>query len=74
MRKSALVILMALFLSSPAFSFTFDSSGGYQDEGTKLYVKGTAKLQENNYSEALVFLTRAVKMRPDMAEAFHNLG
>lgn len=75
MRKLTIACLLALLLTSQAQAFSLNSaSGGYQDEGTKLYVRGTSKLQEQNYSEALVYLNRAVKLRPDMAEAFHNLG
>jgi tetratricopeptide (TPR) repeat protein len=74
MRKLVLGLMMTLFLALPSFGFYLDSSSGYQDEGTKLYVMGTTKLQEQNYTEALVYLVRAVRLRPDMAEAFHNLG
>ncbi len=65
---------LVLFLTVPAFSLSFDALPGYQDEGMKLYVRGTGKLQERNFVEAVTDLTRAVKLRPDIPEAFHNLG
>jgi len=74
MKKLVLVGGMMLFLTIPAFSLSFDNLPGYQDEGMKLYVRGTGKLQERNYVEAVSDLQRAVKLRPDIAEAFHNLG
>lgn len=75
MRKLVLACLMSILLNSPAYTLSFNSStNSYQDEGMKMYVRGTTRLQEQNYSEALVYLNRAVKLRPDLAEAFHNLG
>lgn len=74
MKKLVLTGFLVLFLNIPAFSLSFDALPGYQDEGMKLYVRGTGKLQERNYVEAVTDLTRAVKLRPDIAEAFHNLG
>lgn len=74
MKKLVLVGSMMLFLTIPAFSLSFDALPGYQDEGMKLYVRGTGKLQERNYVEAVSDLQRAVRLRPDIAEAFHNLG
>lgn len=74
MKRLVFTGFLVLFLSVPAFSLSFDALPGYQDEGMKLYVRGTGKLQERNYVEAVTDLTRAVKLRPDIAEAFHNLG
>lgn len=74
MKKRLFAAIWLLFLTAPAFSLSFDALPSYQDEGMKLYVRGTGKLQEKNYIEAVSDLTRAVKMRPDIAEAFHNLG
>lgn len=74
MKRLVLACAAALFLSYPAFSLSFDALPRYQDEGAKLYVSGTGKLQQQNYREAVIDLERAVKVRPDMPEAFHNLG
>ncbi len=74
MKKRIYTCVLMLFLAYPAFSLSFDALPNYQDEGTKLYVRGTGKLQEQNYTEAISDLIRAVKLRPDIAEAFHNLG
>lgn len=74
MKRRLFAGILMLFLTLPAFSLSFDALPSYQDEGMKLYVRGTGKLQEKNYVEAVSDLTRAVKLRPDIAEAFHNLG
>lgn len=74
MKRRFFAGILMLFLTLPAFSLSFDALPSYQDEGMKLYVRGTGKLQEKNYVEAVSDLTRAVKLRPDIAEAFHNLG
>jgi Flp pilus assembly protein TadD len=74
MKRLALTAFLMLFLGFPAYCLTFDSLPNYQDEGMKLYVRGTGKIQERNYLEAINDLKRAVKLRPDIAEAFHNLG
>jgi Flp pilus assembly protein TadD len=74
MKKLAFAWFLVLFLNLPAFSLSFDTLPAYQDEGMKLYIRGTSKLQENNISEAISDLTKAVKLRPDIPEAFHNLG
>ncbi|PKL49883.1 MAG: hypothetical protein CVV42_04280 [Candidatus Riflebacteria bacterium HGW-Riflebacteria-2] len=74
MKKRIYTCFLMLFLAYPAFSLSFDALPDYQDEGTKLYVRGTGRLQEQNYTEAISDLIRAVKLRPDIAEAFHNLG
>jgi len=73
MKKRIYTCFLMLFLAYPAFSLSFDALPNYQDEGMKLYVRGTGKLQEQNYTEAISDLIRAVKLRPDIAEAFHNL-
>lgn len=74
MKKRIYTCILMLFLAYPAFSLSFDALPNYQDEGTKLYVRGTGRIQEQNYTEAISDLIRAVKLRPDIAEAFHNLG
>lgn len=74
MKRLLSAVVLMLFLGFPAFSLSFDSLPGYQDEGMKLYIRGTGKIQEKNYVEAISDLKRAVKLRPDLAEAFHNLG
>ena len=74
MKRRIFTCFLMLFLTYPAFSLSFDALPNYQDEGTKLYVRGTGKIQEQNYTEAITDLIRAVKLRPDIAEAFHNLG
>ncbi|GAB4272163.1 MAG: hypothetical protein Kow0029_10530 [Candidatus Rifleibacteriota bacterium] len=74
MKRLILAVILTLFLAFPAFSLSFDSLPNYQDEGMKLFIRGTGKIKERNYSEAVSDLKRAVKLRPDLAEAFHNLG
>ena len=74
MRKLVFTGVLVLFLNLPAFSLSFDALPSYQDEGMKLYIRGTSRLQENNYTEAVSDLTKAIKLRPDIPEAFHNLG
>lgn len=74
MKRLLLAAILMLFLVSPVFSLSFDSLPNYQDEGMKLYIRGTGKIQEKNYVEAVNDLKKAVKLRPDLAEAFHNLG
>lgn len=74
MKRLVFTGFLVLCLSVPVFSLSFDALPGYQDEGMKLYVRGTGKLQDRNFVEAVTDLTRAVKLRPDIAEAFHNLG
>lgn len=74
MKRRIFTCFLMLFLTYPAFSLSFDALPNYQDEGTKLYVRGTGKIQEQNYTEAITDLIRAVKLRPDIAEAFHNLA
>lgn len=74
MKKLALAGVFVLFLNLPAFSLNFDALPAYQDEGMKLYIRGTSRLQENSFTEAVSDLTKAVKLRPDIPEAFHNLG
>ena len=74
MKKLAYTGFLVLFLNLPAFALSLDALPAYQDEGMKLYIKGTSRLQENNFTEAVSDLTKAVKLRPDIPEAFHNLG
>lgn len=74
MKRLIPAVLYVLFLALPAFSLSLDSLPNYQDEGMKLYIRGTGKLQEKDYVTAVNDLRRAVKLRPDLPEAFHNLG
>jgi Flp pilus assembly protein TadD len=74
MKKLVAVVFLLLFLGFPAYSLTFDSLPNYQDEGMKMYIRGTGKIQERNYVDAINDLRQAVRLRPDLAEAFHNLG
>ena len=74
MKRRIFTCFLMLFLTYPAFSLSFDALPNYQDEGTKLYVRGTGKIQEQNFTEAIADLRRAVKLRPDIPEAFHNLA
>ncbi|MBQ3644771.1 MAG: tetratricopeptide repeat protein [Candidatus Riflebacteria bacterium] len=74
MKKLVYTGFLVLFLNLPAFALSLDALPAYQDEGMKLYIRGTSRLQENNCTEAVSDLTKAVKLRPDIPEAFHNLG
>lgn len=74
MKKLVFTGFLLLFLNLPAFALSFDTLPSYQDEGMKLYIRGTSRLQESNYKEAASDLSKAVKLRPDIPEAFHNLG
>jgi len=74
MKKLVAAVFLLLFLGFPAYSLTFDSLPNYQDEGMKMYIRGTGKIQERNYVDAINDLRQAVRLRPDLAEAFHNLG
>ena len=74
MKKLLVCLLFCFCASLPVFALSFDTLPQYQDEGMKLYVRGTGKLQEKDYVGAISDLRRAVKIRPDMSEAFHNLG
>lgn len=74
MKKLVFTGFLVLFLNLPAFSLSFDALPSYQDEGMKLYIRGTSRLQESNYTEAVSDLIKSVKLRPDIPEAFHNLG
>jgi len=68
--------LMLAWLSAavPAVAITLDTLPNYQDAGMRMYVSGTQKLQERDFVGAADDLRQAVRARPDMAEAFHNLG
>ncbi|NLM17677.1 MAG: tetratricopeptide repeat protein [Candidatus Riflebacteria bacterium] len=72
--KKLICLLLSLLAVNPVFALSFSSGGEYKDEGMKLYISGTIKLQEGDLSTALADLSKSVKLRPDMAEAFHNLG
>ncbi|MEW6711791.1 MAG: tetratricopeptide repeat protein [Candidatus Riflebacteria bacterium] len=74
MKKLISGVFLLLFLGFPAYSLTFDALPNYQDEGMKLYIRGTGRIQEKNYAEAITDLRQAVRLRPDLPEAFHNLG
>ncbi|HNV70642.1 MAG TPA: tetratricopeptide repeat protein, partial [Candidatus Ozemobacteraceae bacterium] len=74
MKRLRLAILGLLLVTGPISALSLDTLPDYQDAGMKLYVRGTQLLQENDFVSAADELRRAVKARPDMAEAFHNLG
>lgn len=74
MRKVGILVLMILLPLSPAVALTFDTLPSYQDEGMKLYTTGTRKIQEGDIIGAVEHLKKAVRLRPDLAEGFHNLG
>ena len=73
MRRLGLAIAW-LLLAGPVIALTLDTLPDQQDAVMKLYVRGTQKLQDNDFVGAMEDLKRAVKARPEMAEAFHNLG
>jgi len=74
MRKLLLLIFFTACSILPAIALSLDALPNYQDAGMKFYVRGTQKLQEKDYIGASEDLRQAVRARPDMAEAFHNLG
>lgn len=74
MRKIGLFFILGWLTAAPVGALSFDALPDYQDSGMKLYVRGTQKLQDNDFVGAADDLRQAVKMRPDLAEAFHNLG
>ena len=74
MKRILLMVLLASIMGLPAFSMSFDALPNYQDQGMKLYIRGTSKLQQGDFAGAVSDLKSAVRMRPDLAEAFHNLG
>jgi Flp pilus assembly protein TadD len=74
MIRFALTLIFLLLALVPAGALTFDALPSYQDAGMKLYVRGTQKLQDGDFVGAADDLRQAVRSRPDLAEAFHNLG
>lgn len=74
MRTRSLLILILWLTAGTAFGLTLDTLPNYQDAGMKLYVRGTQKLQDGDYLGAVEDLRQAVRTRPDMPDAFHNLG
>ncbi len=74
MKRLGAAVLGLLLFVGPVSALSLDTLPDYQDAGMKLYVRGTQKLQENDFVSAADDLRRAVKARPEMAEAFHNLG
>lgn len=68
--------LMLAWLSAavPVVAISLDTLPNYQDAGMRMYVRGTQKLQERDFVGAADDLRQAVRARPDMSEAFHNLG
>ncbi|OQA08621.1 MAG: Cellulose synthase operon protein C precursor [bacterium ADurb.Bin374] len=75
MKRLGLGLMLAwLSAAAPGVALTLDTLPNYQDAGMRLYVSGTQKLQERDYVGAADDLRQAVRARPDMAEAFHNLG
>ncbi|MBF0406150.1 MAG: tetratricopeptide repeat protein [Candidatus Riflebacteria bacterium] len=74
MRKIFLLTALSFWLAFSCQAITLDNLPEYQDAGMRYYVRGTQKLQEQDYISAMEELKKAVRARPDMAEAFHNLG
>lgn len=75
MKRLGLGLMLAwLSAAAPGVALTLDTLPNYQDAGMRLYVSGTQKLQERDYVGAADDLRQAVRARPDMSEAFHNLG
>lgn len=75
MKRLGLGLMLAwLSAAAPGVALTLDTLPNYQDAGMRLYVSGTQKLQERDYVGAADDLRQAVRARPDLAEAFHNLG
>ncbi len=76
-RGPGLVVLALALLLAPvatASALGIDSLGSSADAGMRLYIRGTEKLQDRNFAGAVEDLRQAVRLRPDLAEAFHNLG
>lgn len=74
MKKSGLLLLICLGVTMQLSAISLDHLPNHQDRGMKMYISGTQKLQDGDFVGALEDLTRAVRIRPDLAEAFHNLG
>ncbi|HEY9071830.1 MAG TPA: tetratricopeptide repeat protein [Candidatus Ozemobacteraceae bacterium] len=75
MKKLSMGLMLAwLSAAVPAVALSLDTLPNYQDAGMRMYVRGTQKLQEKDYVGAADDLRQAVRARPDMSEAFHNLG
>lgn len=74
MKNFGIAVLFIFISAIPAFAMTFDTLPSYQDEGMKLYSKGTQKIQEGDLIGAVELLKKAVQLRSDLPEAFHNLG
>lgn len=75
MKRLGVGLLLAwLSAAVPGVAITLDTLPNYQDAGMRMYVSGTQKLQERDFVGAADDLRQAVRARPDMSEAFHNLG
>ncbi|NLI78147.1 MAG: tetratricopeptide repeat protein [Candidatus Riflebacteria bacterium] len=74
MQRWGLAVLACLLLAVPGFALTLDTLPDYRDAGMRLLVRGTQKLQGGDFVGATEDLRQAVRLRPDMPEAFHNLG
>ncbi len=74
MRRIGLALLLVWLAGSPVAALKLDTLPNFQDAGMKLYVRGTQKIQEKDYVGAVDDLRQAVRARPDLAEAFQNLG
>lgn len=74
MKRLGLILLGWLLIGVPAFALSLDTLPDYQDAGMRLLVRGTQKLQSGDFVNAIEELRQAVRLRPDMPEAFHNLG
>ncbi|OIP30123.1 hypothetical protein AUK22_02425 [bacterium CG2_30_54_10] len=74
MKRLGLMLLGCLLIGVPAFALSLDTLPDYQDAGMRSLVRGTQKLQTGDFVNAIMDLRQAVRLRPDMPEAFHNLG
>jgi tetratricopeptide (TPR) repeat protein len=74
MRKLGYALIWLFLAALPVCALTLDTLPNYQDQGMRLYVRGTQKLQDGDYIGAVEDLRQAVRNRPDLAEGFHNLG
>lgn len=74
MKRLFIISVMMLFSASGAFSFSFNSSSGSNNEAMQLYVRATEHITQGNFRRAIPKLTRAARLRPDLPEVFHNLG
>lgn len=74
MHRLGLAVLGLLLFGVPGLALTLDTLPDYKDAGMRLLVRGTQKLQAGDVVGAAEDLRQAARLRPDMPEAFHNLG